>query len=93
MKLKLEEIIKECEEHVNAPNCEGCPFGGPEGDCLVQHSPASWNLDFLNDLLDNHLSKGSTKSASKEETFGGDHCSVCGFEGGHYPDCPAYIHN
>jgi len=52
----------------------------------VQHSPVSWNLDFLNSLLDKHISQ-KTKVV-KEETFGGNACDVCGFEGGHYPDCP-----
>jgi hypothetical protein len=56
MKLNLQDIINECQEHINSPNCEGCPFGGPDGECLPQHSPVSWNLEFFNDLLDLHLS-------------------------------------
>jgi hypothetical protein len=61
MKLNLQDIINECEEHINAPNCEGCPFGGPEGNCLVQHSPVSWNLEFLTDLLDKHFDEQNLK--------------------------------
>jgi hypothetical protein len=60
MKLNLNDIINECEEHINKPNCEGCPFGGPDGECLIQRSPAGWSIEFLAKLLDDHLSESKS---------------------------------
>ena len=68
----IQSIINECEDHINAPNCEGCPFGGPENDCLIQHSPASWNLEFFNDLLDKHLLENPILQKWKEDRISCD---------------------
>jgi len=62
----IQSIINECEEHINAPNCEGCPFVGPEDYCLIQHSPVNWNLEFFNDLLDKHLLAGKPEKWTKD---------------------------
>jgi hypothetical protein len=85
MKLNLNDIIKECEEHINRPNCEGCPFGGPDGECLVQRSPVGWNLEFLNDLLDKHLSKNQLGGKHINATIQMNHMN-------HYMQCVSHRH-
>ena len=39
----LNIIRDECDD---VPNCEDCPFGNGDGDCLVTYCPPSeWNIN------------------------------------------------